>query len=560
MSRAGLLALAAAAALVLPASSPAATVGVEEPAPAPPAPPSGQAKLTFVAGPGEANRLTVSVAEEDPDFFRLRLVDSAAPVQPGPGCSGGGAPGAPVLCRVHKPTVGDGYICFKQCYASYGGAFDLNLSFALGDGGSHLDTTALPGYIPNKDAYSPSAPVEVTVVPGGGNDTVLTGPGPDEIKPSAGADLIRTGEGPDVFRAGTVADGPDVVDLGGDAYPAVVRGDVIDFSERSQGVRYDPNGRPDDGAAGEGDDLAAVWEVLGGAGADTLIGGAGDVLDFEPVLIGGAGDDVVAGSEGGDILFGGNGDDQLSGAGGDDRLRETTYSDKLMLGNDSADGGPGDDEIELGWGDDEAAGGPGRDLIALSRGSDSGKGGAGNDRLTGDLGRDRLLGGGGDDRIAAGMDVYWPLEHRAFLHSQGPLEGRPDSVGCGTGWDMVRAGAGDTAPGCERVLRAEPLELRGLEDGTRYAPPYVKFTIRRAGRARLGGEGLVPKGRAFGDDYGASTFYLRPVGQARQSLLRDGRVRLRLRLSYRAVDGREVVLFKAFELRVRNDRQVVEPA
>jgi hypothetical protein len=113
MRRVGLLALAVGAALILPTSSFAATVGVEEPAPAPPAPPSGQAKLTFVAAPGEANRLTVSVAGEDADFYDLRLVDSGAPILPGTGCSGGGAPGAPVLCRVHKPTVGDGYICFK---------------------------------------------------------------------------------------------------------------------------------------------------------------------------------------------------------------------------------------------------------------------------------------------------------------------------------------------------------------------------------------------------------------------------------------------------------------
>lgn len=65
MRRAGLLALAAAAALVLPASSPAATVGVEEPATSSPPATESQARLTFTGAPDEANRLTVSVARED---------------------------------------------------------------------------------------------------------------------------------------------------------------------------------------------------------------------------------------------------------------------------------------------------------------------------------------------------------------------------------------------------------------------------------------------------------------------------------------------------------------
>ena len=45
------------------------------------------------------------------------------------------------------------------------------------------------------------APVEVTVAPGSGNDTVLTGPGPDLVGSSPGANLIRTGDGDDKFVA-----------------------------------------------------------------------------------------------------------------------------------------------------------------------------------------------------------------------------------------------------------------------------------------------------------------------------------------------------------------------
>ncbi len=564
-----LLALTAvSAALALPASSLAATVGVEE-LPTDPR----QVKVVFAGAAGEGNRLTASVAGEDPDFFDLRLVDSAASIQPGPGCSGGGATGIPVLCRVHKPTVGENYICFKQCYGTPGTAWDLKLRFALGDAGSRLDTTALPGYVPNKSG-SPSAPVEVTVVPGAGADTVLTGPGPDEIEPSSGADLIRTGDGPDAFRGGPVADGPDDVDLG-DAVE-----DTIDYSERTEGVRYEPDGQADDGAAGEGDDLGAAGYVWGGAGADTLISGRGDVLDYGATITGGRGDDTIVGSRRGDSLSGGGGDDDLAGGAGNDELRdpEAYFGSNGKSGNDSADGGPGHDEIELGRGDDEAAGGPGRDRIVLGPGGDTASGGGGNDllsggkgsdgieagpgndRLTGDIGRDRLLGGAGEDRIAAGMIVFRVLGYRAFLHSPGPLEGRPDQVECGTGRDMVRAGIGDTATDCERVLRAEPFEVRGFKSGTPHFPPRIKFSIRRPGTVRLEGKGLIPKTRSFRRSYGALALGLRPDERARRSLLRDGHVELHLRISFRAVDGRRVARIYSIDLWQEGEVEGHEPA
>jgi Ca2+-binding RTX toxin-like protein len=563
------LALAAAsAALALPASSLAATVGVEE------LPTDRrQVKVVFAGADGEANRLTVSVAGEDPDFFDLRLVDSAAPIQAGPGCSGGGTAGVPVLCRVHKPTVGENYICFKGCYATAGTAWDLKLSFALGDAGSRLDTTALPGYVPNKSDFSPSAPVEVTALPGAGDDTVLTGPGPDEIQPSSGADLIRTGDSPDVLRGGPVADGPDDVDLGDDA------GDTIDYSDRIEGVRYKPNGQADDGAAGEGDDLGAARYIRGGAGADTLISARGDVLDYGAMITGGRGDDTIVGSRRGDGLFGGAGDDDLVGGAGDDELKDPAYfGGDGRSGNDSADGGPGHDEIELGRGDDEAAGGPGRDRMVLGPGRDTASGGGGNDlllggkgsdgieagpgndRLIGDIGRDRLLGGAGEDRIAAGMVVFGALGYRAFLHSPGPLEGQPDQVECGAGRDMMRAGIGDTATGCERVLRAEPFEVRGFQSGTRHFPPRIKFSIRRPGTVRLQGKGLIPKTRSFRRSYGAWALGLRPDERARRALLRDGHVELRLRISFRAIDGREIVRIYSIDLWQRGEVEGHQPA
>jgi Ca2+-binding RTX toxin-like protein len=565
-----LLALAAAsAALALPASSLAATVGVEE-LPSDPR----QAKVIFAAAAGEANRLTVSVASEGSDFYDLRLVDSAVPIQPLPGCSGGGAVGTPVLCRVHKPTVGEHYICWKGCYADPGTALDLKLSFALGDAGARLDTTALPGYVANGEgSISPSAPVEVTVIPGAGDDTVLTGPGPDEIEPSGGADLIRTGDGPDLLRGGPVADGPDDVYLGAGVE------DTIDYSERTGGIRYEPNGQADDGAAGEGDDLGVAGYIWGGAGADTLISARGDLLYYGAQITGGRGDDTIVGSPKSDGLFGGMGDDYLAGGAGNDELKDPAYfGGSGRSGDDSAAGGRGHDEIELGRGDDEAAGGPGRDRIVLGPGRDTATGGDGNDvllgeqgwdeleagpgkdRLTGDTGRDWLFGGAGEDRIAAGMVVFRVWEYRTFLHSPGPLEEQPDQVGCGTGRDMVRAGSGDTASGCEAVLRAKPFELRGLESGYRYSPPRIRFTIRRPGTARLEGKGLISKKRTYRRSFGSLAFDLRLDDRARRSLIRNGYVELRLRISFRAVDGREIVRKKTVDLWRSGALEAHEPA
>jgi RTX calcium-binding nonapeptide repeat (4 copies) len=529
---------AASAALALPASSLAATVGVEE-LPTDPR----QAKVVFAGAAGEANRLTVSVSGEDDDYFDLRLADSAVPILPRSGCSGGGAAGIPVLCRVHKPTVGENYACWKGCYADPGTAWDLKLTFALGGGGARLDTTALPDYVPN--AFSPSAPVEVTVIPGAGNDTVLTGPGPDRIEPSPGADLIRTGDGPDVLRGGPVADGPDDVDLGDGAE------DLIDYSERSEGIRYAPNGRADDGGAGEGDDLGAAGYVWGGTGADALI--SGKALDYRVVITGGRGDDTIAGSRNDDGLFGRVGDDDIAGGAGDDAVW-------LGRGDDEASGGPGRDRIVLGPGGDTASGGDGGDLLLGEAGGDEIDAGAGDDRLTGDSGRDRLFGGAGEDRIAAGMVVDRVWGHRTFLNSPGPLEERPDQVDCGTGRDMARNGIGDTANGCEAVMRAQPFELRGFEAGDRYLPPRVRFAIRRPGTARLEGKGLIAKKRTFRSSFGSWAFNLRLDARARRSLAHDGHVELRLRLSFRAVDGREVVRVQTIDLWMSGAIEAGEPA
>lgn len=116
--------------------------------------------------------------------------------------------------------------------------------------------------------------------------------------------------------------------------------------------------------------------VSGGAGNDTIWGGAGDDNIFgdddNDRLRGGAGDDTVAG---------GNLNDVLSGAAGNDEI----------LGDDGADTAFG------GAGDDDLSGGIGLDLLQGGEGDDILRGGGDADRLLGGLGDDTLNGGAGAD-------------------------------------------------------------------------------------------------------------------------------------------------------------------
>lgn len=127
----------------------------------------------------------------------------------------------------------------------------------------------------------------------------------------------------------------------------------------------------DDIICGEGGNDVAI----GGAGDDILIGDGVDLPPFLPsdgtnddLLIGGPGNDTLAGLGGDDTLIGGDGNDQLIGMGGVDRIR----------------GGPGDDTAFGGPSDDDIAGGPGNDTLWGTFGSDLISGGPGNDLIDGD--------------------------------------------------------------------------------------------------------------------------------------------------------------------------------
>ena len=146
--------------------------------------------------------------------------------------------------------------------------------------------------------------VDVTVIGGEGNDTIVARGGDDTVLGMDGEDKIDAGGGADRVSGGADADYLD-----------------------GQG----------------GDDV-----VVGGSGRDTLYG-----MDGDDVLAGGEGQDYLEGAEGDDRLDGGEGDDILSGGKGDDTIQggagdDVSYSGR---GEDTTYAGSGDDTSHVEAGD-----------------------------------------------------------------------------------------------------------------------------------------------------------------------------------------------------------------
>jgi hypothetical protein len=327
-------------------------------------------QLEFKAASGEGNRLTVSIVGESSDYYDVRLVDSAAILEPvGSGCSGGGAPGTALSCTLHKPAWAQMVPCGGKfgCPTVPGSQWDVSMRFVLGSAESHFDAGAMA-----RPAGSVAPPIPMTIVTGPGNDRVITSDTKDVVEASAGDDFVRTGAGEDTFMGGAAADGADDVDLGTGI-------DLAEYKERSTRILFQSDDLANDGALGEGDKLiggeefesgsgddfllgspvAAIVDLMGGGpGNDTLRGGRGQ---GEDLLAGGPGRDRIYGAEGADLLGGSQGSDQIYGGSGGDEINGWT-------GNDIVRGGAGPDEIELGDGTDRGVGGKGPDDIDCGRG------------------------------------------------------------------------------------------------------------------------------------------------------------------------------------------------
>lgn len=186
--------------------------------------------------------------------------------------------------------------------------------------------------------------------------------------------------------------------------------------------------------------------------ADTSSGSSIDYEDSEEAVsvMGGANDDILAGSRYRDLVSGGGGEDILDGKDGDDRLLGESGNDILygFSGEDSLYGGDGDDLLMGEADDDLLVGDAGHDILLAGSGNDLLKGGEGRDVLMGQQGNDVLDGGDGTDDLDGG-------------------EGTDVAIG-GMGQDIVSGGEGDDSLFGDRYVatssQSGEIESTRLED------------------------------------------------------------------------------------------------
>ena len=301
----------------------------------------------------------------------------------------------------------------------------------------------------------------------------------------AGDDVLDAGAGDDELDAGPTSGfflehtelplpGPTEAGNGADQLIGGAGVDTVSYTGRLTAISGSMNGVADDGAAGEGDDVAAdVERITGGAGDDALTGGpAADRLDGAggaDLLRGGPGDDTLEGgaidaaadrisgddgrdtlrgSAGADTLDGGADADAVSGDGGDDVIEGAAGADALEggPGSDRLDGGAGDDRLD--GVDPRSVGADGDDALAGGLGDDTLLGGPGDDTLQGGLGADRLAGGEGAADVADYRDARSPVAVTFDGIADDGRAGEHDDAGAdvegfrgGGADDTVRSGA-----------------------------------------------------------------------------------------------------------------------
>ena len=284
----------------------------------------------------------------------------------------------------------------------------------LGDGDDQIDLRDLGGSVDGGP---------------GDDDIVVAGP-PFQLLGGAGADLLDARLAP---------------------------GSAISYIDHTTDVTVRLNGLPDDGAAGEGDNvLGSLGSIQGGSGNDTLESGA-DAAS----LAGGAGNDTLVGSPEGESLLGQDGDDNISGGGGRDSLGggagadllsggpgrdEASYADaaqplRLSIGDGPGDGAVGENDDILADVED-LVGGPRADVMIGTAGANRLVGLGGADRMVGGEGADRLEGAGDGDLLNAGPgpdSVIGGARDRLLLE-----DGERDTADCRSSAPAIHADSLDT--------------------------------------------------------------------------------------------------------------------
>jgi Ca2+-binding RTX toxin-like protein len=315
-----------------------------------------------------------------------------------------------------------------------------------------------------------------------GNNRLVGGADNDSLQGGDGIDTLVGGLGADDMTGGP---GTDNADYSGAPVPLSVNA-------------FD--NQPNDGAAGESDNVHSDVEVIQGGqsnddltppdygsvygsnGNDTLHGGGQVGNDY---LDGGPGNDTLDGGWGADILNGGPDLDTV------DYSNHFYEQDSTFVGANSIPDGldnDGNGQIDVNWGGpgpaydnvgsdiENVIGSGGPDVIVGTADSNTLQGGAENDTISGDASADNLQGGTGDD----------------VIHG----EAGDDTVDGGTGADAIDGGAdADTATYASRTaaLRVSLDDL--ANDGETGEGDNVKSTVEDV-RGGAGADTLLGSGAA----------------------------------------------------------------
>ncbi len=259
---------------------------------------------------------------------------------------------------------------------------------------------------------------------GDGSDVIEGASFDDIINGGLEADWIYAGAGKD-----TIAGGKGNDEISGDSYVYFLLGDGLAHSDFIA-----PDKLPEKDSFGNMDYTRPYFYQQKGEASELRYDVDKDT-DYNDLIDGGDGDDVILGEIGSDVISGGAGDDFIFG----DRFygagafytgapaRNFQSLDKPFHGNDAIDGGSGDDIVIGGAGHDHLTGGTGNDVLYGDVGMEiydkgentsttphvaikaSHDGWWGEDVLIGGAGNDQMIGEGGDDLLDGGdgSDALW---------------------------------------------------------------------------------------------------------------------------------------------------------
>ena len=334
---------------------------------------------------------------------------------------------------------------------------------------SGIDAASLTGGSGSDTITASALTFAVTLLGGGGNDSLVGGSAGDLLDGQSGDDTLTGGLGADTIGGGV--DGVDLLIEVSKATAAMSMlltdnslsgfgGDTLSSFEHAQLT----GGSGIDTISAEGFTQGSVT-LLGGGGNDTLTG-----TPFDDFLSGQLGDDCLLGGNGNDTLTGEAGADKFNGGAGTDRIVEAGFNftiNSVLLtltgnGTDSllnnsieeasltgtigantltASAFSGSVTLNGLGGDDKLFGGSGPDLLNGGDGKDSLEGNEGNDMLVGGAGQDTLLGGAGADNLDGGDD-HDILDGQADQDVIIGGAGRDILIG-GTDADVLSGGADD---------------------------------------------------------------------------------------------------------------------